>query len=83
MVFFYFDTFIYCSMIATVSIISNFITLHNYHLFLVAGIIKFWSLSKFDDYNTILLPMFTRVSMSSLGCTCHWVHVCTIKQHQS
>lgn len=32
--------------------------LHSYHVFLVVGKVKFWSLSKFDDYNIISLSMF-------------------------
>lgn len=38
-------------MIATVAITSTSITLHNYPIFLVIGIIKFQSLGNIDDYN--------------------------------
>ena len=46
-------------MIAIVVIINTSITLHIYHFFLVIRILKFYSFSLFDDYNTILLSIFT------------------------
>lgn len=52
-------------MIAIVTIISTSIMLYNYHFFLVVGI-KFYSLSKFDNCNTILLSIFTILYVRSL-----------------
>lgn len=46
--------------------ISISIMIHNYY-FLVVEIIKFWSLSKFDGYNKILLSIFSILCIKSLG----------------
>lgn len=54
-------------MIAIVAVISTSIVFHNYHFFLVVGVIKFQSLSKFDDYTTILLSVFTILYIRSPG----------------
>ena len=49
----------YCNMIDIVAIYSTSAMLHNYHFFFVMGIIQIWSLSKFDDYNALVLSIFT------------------------
>ena len=59
-------------MTAIVGIISISITLHNYLFFPVVGIIKFWYLSRFDDYNTVALSIFTVLSIISLGFTYYY-----------
>ena len=46
-------------MISFVAIISTSVTSYNYRFSLVVGIIKIQSISKFDDYNTTLLSIFT------------------------
>ena len=63
------------NMIAIASIIKKS---HNYHFFLVIGIIK--SLSKFDDYNTMLFSIFTVLCIRSLGLIYYSLQVCTPKQ---
>lgn len=45
-------------MTAIIALRSTSLALHNYHVFLVVGIIKFKSHSKFGDPNTILLSIF-------------------------
>ena len=54
-------------MIAIVVITSTYITLCNYNFFVVVGIIMFWSLSKFGDYNTVLFSIFTVLCIRSQG----------------
>lgn len=54
-------------MITIVGIISISIMLHNYHLFLVFGIIKFQCLRKFHGYNTTLLSILTTLCITSPG----------------
>ena len=56
-------------MIAIVVIISTSITAHNYHFFFVVRIINIYSLSKFNDYNMILLPIFTILCIRYVGLT--------------
>ena len=56
-------------MIAIVVIISTSITAHNYHFFFVVRIINIYSLSKFNDYNMILLPIFTILGIRYVGLT--------------
>lgn len=53
-------------MIAIIVIICTPNMLHNYSFFLVVEI-KFWSLGKFDDCNTILLSICTVLCITSLG----------------
>ena len=43
-------------MVAMIAIICTSVTSHNYHFFLVVGIIKIQSLNELDDYNTIGCP---------------------------
>lgn len=52
--------------VIVIVIISLSITICNYY-FLVVEIIKFWSLSKFDGYNKILLSIFPILCIKSLG----------------
>lgn len=65
-----FDAFVYCNVIATIAIVSTFIASRNYHFFFAEGINKIWSLSRFGDYTTILLCVFTKVCITSPGLIC-------------
>ena len=75
----WFDTFIYCNMVVIVAIAP--LSCHNSHFFFVLGIIKIQTLSKFDDYNTILLPVFTTLCIVFPGAICLLVASLYLKQH--
>ena len=66
-----------------VAIISTSITSHNCHFFSMVGITKIQSLSKFGDYSTILLSIFTVLYIRFLGLIYYQLQVCTLKQHLS
>lgn len=52
-----FETFVCCHMIAIIVTVSASIQPRNYRLS-VTGVIKIWSLPKFDDWDVILLSVF-------------------------
>ena len=51
----WFNICIYCEMITAIKLIDTSITSHSY-LFFVVRILKIYSLSKFQVYDTVLLP---------------------------
>lgn len=50
----WFDIFMYCNIIVIIAIICTSIMSHNYQFFLVVGIIKIKSSSRFGDCHTVL-----------------------------
>ena len=69
-----FDTFVYCNLIAIAVTINTSITSHNYHFFLVFGIIMFVDYWKFDGSN--LLPIFTILCIRSIGLIYYSLQIC-------
>ena len=69
-----FDTFVYCNLIAIAVTTNTSITSHNYHFFLVFGIIMFVNYWKFDG--STLLAIFTILCIRSIGLIYYSLQIC-------
>ena len=61
----WFNTLIYCKIITTIVLANTSIMSHNYHFFFVVRTFKIYSLSNFQVYSIVLLPIITMLYIRS------------------